>query len=865
MKNYTDKLLQNLSQLSNKEEIDFLRKNDFLPNSNFDIINYLLIHRIINELETYNYQITIPCESSISSFYESFLWAVIISKYTQNVNSVREKKSLQIEDRLYCPKKHKIYHYRGIEGEKIRLVDKNSITIRSISDVNKMFILNSKNTLTCHTTTYFRKYYEDFLSIFPNVEVLTKFSKKTVIVVSKEFIDTNSQKKTLPIRYNLEKDSTCLVEPLIEIVNDFSTVENLLWSENHGIEEVIFLGRNKYKDTFLQAIEHQSCGRIKNVILLGEQAISKDYQFRSWHWTTKELFYLKNSNDKDIAFHPVNCSEICEFVNRYNDFTEKLINAGTNLEYTKGVMYQYLSYFLIPPLINSDNSPLTGFLEKLNSGNSDFEILLDNAHIEATPYITELSALLTELHELLTTLNPKLETIKKLSNDKSIKATYIVVKSRRYAEELSKITDGIKGLNVLTHQELRTYLKRPNENGLFNQEGNLRRNHFIFPYLHLEHDYYKRNPLAIYNLYEATLQYGAATVLYYDNIEDSRVNKITFFAKQQKIRNLTHLDRGFWIGDLVYKEPVNTFEHIDETAVQDVQEVLSVIESGFDATKESSMEDYTTKLDDYFAKYFGEYQKVGKNKFAKIESDEDDTEVLERYRNHGKNVQKNNAKFEITFDDNSSINLYANQIAACKAVDNDSIIGIKVEKLKVSDKIVDYNITFDNSSAIFETIPEAKEPIRLIQQASGEWRNWLKHSRDNYKLRNKLNDDDAAKVLFEKLQVNVSLDTVKRWLTTKEKYYFPRDNEDLDKILQLRIRQTKQEEKTIFTLKAEKIKESRNTASSFKEVITQLKIELTNFLLKKDKGDVLSRITNTQINELLSKKQFKSITKIEQL
>ncbi len=862
MKDYTEQLIQKIVQPSNTKINTHYTFNSS-QSDNLQYINYLIFQCIINDEELHNYQITIPSETFISNFYESILWATIISKYAQNINSNREKKTLEIDNRLYCPKKHKIYHYRGIDGDKIRLVDKDSITRRNISDVNKMFILSSEHTLTCHTTTYFRKYYDDFLSIFPNTEVLTKFTKKTVIVVSKEFIDTNSQKKTLPIRYNLAQDSSCLVEPLIEIVNDFGTIEELLWSENHGIEEVIFLGRNKYKDNFLQAIDHQSCGRIKRIILLGEQSISSDYQFRSWHWTTKELFYLKNSNEKNLAFYPVNSPEIHEFVSRYNAFTEKLINAGTNLEYTKGVMYQYLTYFLIPPLINADNSPLTMFLEKLNSGNSDFEILLDNAHIETTPYITELSALLTELHGLLTTLNPKLDTIKKLSNDKSIKATYIIVKLRRYAEELSKITEGIKGLKVLTHQELRTYLKRPKENGLFNQEGNLRRNHFIFPYLHLEHDYHKRNPLAIYNLYEATLQYGAATVLYYDNIEDSRVNKIIFFAKQQKIRNLTHSDRSFWIGDLVYKEPITAVERTEETTAQEAQEVLSVIESGFDATKESSIEDYTTKLNDYFAKYFGEYRKVGKNKFAKIESDEDDTEVLERPKNQGENLQKNNAKLEITFDDNSSISLYANQIVACKAIDNDSIIGIKVEELKLSDKIVDYNITFDNSSAIFETIPEAKEPIRLIQQASGEWRNWLKHSRDNYKHRNKLNDDDAAKVLFEKLQVNVSLDTVKRWLTIKEKYYFPRDNEDLDKILQLRIRQTKQEEKTDFTLKAEKIKESRNTASSFKEVITQLKIELTNFLLKKEKGSILSRITKTQIEELLYKKQFKSIIKIE--
>jgi hypothetical protein len=812
-----------------------------------------------------NFQISIPCEVSIADYYGSILWATIISKYAQNLGCNSDVKEFEIDDRLYCPKKHKIYHYRGVEGNKIRLADKNSITFRSISDVNKMFILNANNTLTCHTTTHFKKYYEDFLSIFPNVEVLTKFTKKTVIVVSKEFIDTIPQKKALPIRYNLEKDYNCLVEPLIEVINDFSSIEELLWSENHGIEEVIFVGKNKYKDVFLDAVRHQDYGRIKKVILFGEQPISTDYQFRSWHWTTKELFNLKNGNEKSLIFHPIKSPKILEFVSRYNTFTEKLINAGANSEYTKGIMYQYLVYFLIPPLINTKNSPLTMFLEKLDNGSSDFETLLDNAHINALPYICELKAFLTELHELSITLNPKLETIKNLSSNKSIKVTYIVVKSRISAKELQIITEGTKGLKVLTHQDLKAYLKRPEENGLFNQEGNLRRNHFIFTHLHLDHDPKKRNPLAIYKLYEETLQYGLATVLYHDNIEANRINKITFFAQQQTLRYLIHPDRSYFVDDLIYEEPTATLEDVDLPTIKATQEVLALIESGHGTTEESELEHYTTKIHDYFAKYFGEYRKVGKNKFTKMDTDEDDFEESEEASNSSKSTLKNETKFEITFDDNSSINLYTNQIVACKAVNNDSIIGRKVEELKVSDKIIDYNITFDNSSVILETIPEAKEPIRLIQDASKEWRNWLKHSRDNYKHRNRLNDDDAAKILLEKLQVNVSLDTVKRWLTVQDKYYFPRDNEDLDKILQLRIRQTKLEDREAFTIKADRIKEYRNTASSFKEVITQLKIELTNYLLKKEQGDVLKRITDNRIEELLSKKQFKSITKIEKL
>lgn len=859
MQTYTNKLVEvlssNVSQLSN-----------FIDKSPLYQANLGLWTKILSDTQSTNIQITIPSETSIAELYESILWATILSKYAQNLSCNSTVKEFKIDDRLYYPKKDKnkdkIYRFRGVDGDKIRLVDKDSFIYRSISDLNKMFILNSQNTLTCHTTTNFRKYYDDFQSSFPNVDVLTRFSKKTVIVVSKELINT-TQRKTLPIRYNLDKDTTCLVEPLIEVVNDFSTIENLLWSENHGIEEVIFLGKNKYKEVFLDAIRHQDYGRIKKVILLGEQPISTDYQFRSWHWTTKELFFLKKSNEKYLTLHPINSSKVLEFVSKYNAFTEKLISVGANSEYTRGVMYQYLSYFLILPLINSENSPLILFLEKLNSGSSDFEIILDNAHIDATPYITELRALLTELHELLTTLNPKLETIKSLANNKSIKATYIVVKSKRSAEELGKIIEGIKGVTVLTHQVLRAYLKSPKENGIFNQEGNLRRNHFIFTHLHLDHDPKKRNPLAFYKLYEETLQYGLATVLYYDGIEENRVNKISFFAQQQALRHLSHPDRSYFVGDLLYKEPI-TLKDIDIPTVEATQEVLTVIEAGFNATEESSQEDYTIKLNDYFAKYFGEYRKVGKNKFAKIEADEDDAEELESTY-YSKRTLKNDTKFEITFDDKSSITLYATQKVACKATNGDNIIGVKVEELKKSDKLVDFEITFDNSSAILETIPEVREDIIRIQKASKLWREWLNYSLENYKQIHKLTYDEACKKLTEKLAVSVSEATVRLWLKNKDKYYFPRTIDDLDKILDLRIR-TIESQKEEMKQKARQIRESRNMSASFKEVITQLKIELGNYLIAKEKGSILSHINvQSDIKKLLNNQQFKSIIKIEKL
>lgn len=865
---YVLALRNNLQDYISTNSFSNSPENDNLDN-HLSICNYAIWQKMLNYSEPKNFQVTIPSETSLFDFYESTLWAIAMAKYGQNCQNYKSERNLQIDSRLYCPRKDKIYIYRGTEHGEARLMDKDSMSKRNFSDLDKMFLLAPQFIVNNNTKTYFKSYNDTFSNRFTHYKALTYFDKKTLIIASKELMEAHSQKNILPIRYNFNVDSKVPVEPLIELVNDWNNdkIEGLLWSDNHCIDEVIFIGKNKYSESFQQAIEHQKCGRIKRVILLGEQSIAKDFEFNSWYWTAHEVHYLKNNIKKDLLLSPISNEELVELKGRFDDFTKDLVALGVNTEDMKAVINRYINYFLIPPLIDSENTPLRKFKEELENGNSDFEIILENAGINTISYKLKLFSQLEALDKLMTHVHPKLETIKRLWNDTSIKATYIIVKSKRYARSLEKFVENKKGLKVLTHQELRGILKSPKEKGMFNEKGNLRRNHFIFTYLHLDYEPKKRNPLSIYALYEETLQYGQATILYYKEIEQDRLDKIRFFAEQQKMKHLTHPNRQFFTGDLFYEIPITTSTKIIEfVLVSETNEILSALEIGFDENSENDQEKYFTKINNYFAKYFGEYKRVGRN-ISETEESEDDDEIEHRGALHtSKAIYKNITKFEITFDDDSSDSLYATQKIACKAENGDQIIGIKVEDLKKTDKVVDFDIRFDNASDVLETIPEAREDIDKIQKASKLWREWLNYSLENYKQIHKLSDDEACKKLTKKLEVSVSEMTVKSWLKNKEKYFFPRTNDDLEKVLDLRIRQTKESDREIRTQQAKKIREARNTSASFKEVITQLKVELGNYLINKQKGDILSRIkVENDIKKLLHKQQFKSIIKIEKL
>ena len=468
------------------------------------------------------------------------------------------------------------------------------------------------------------------------------------------------------------------------------------------------------------------------------------------------------------------------------------------------------------------------------------------------------------MNDLLIRVHPKYEAIEDLWNDKSIKVTYVIVRRKMDAQALSNFIEGKKGLKVLTHKELKSILRNP-QNGFFNEQGNVRRNQFIFPYIHLDHDFQKRNPLSFYSLYEETLQYGYSTILYYTDIEGDRLKNIHIFAERQKVQHLIHSERQSFTEGLFYEVPSSVAEEKDIVNISEIDEILNIIEEGFENDSIESQEEYEGKLNTYFSKYFGEVRKITKKDSQDYSDDDDSDEEGFTAVSKFPNELTSKIKYQVFFDDNSIDTFYAGEIIARKVKNGDNIEGVKVIKLEKFDRIVDFNITFDNSSPIFETIPEAKETIRKIQEASKEWRNWLKDSHDNYKFRLKLNDEDAYKLLHQKLDVSVGLDTVKKWLTTKEKYYFPRETNDLGKVIDLKIRQTKPEEQVFMREKAKQIRESRNTSASFKEVVTKLKMELGVYLTRKEKGDTLSRITENQVRELLTKKYFKNILKIEKL
>jgi hypothetical protein len=862
--NYTQQVIANLSK-----EID-INYGDNNSSNFIGVCNHAMWQKMITSTEFNNFQITIPSETALSDFFESTIYAIALTKYAQNCLIDSPIRNLKVNDRLFLASKNEIYLYMGIENGKVwlrplkegRHADNTYIT-PNVSVLEKMFLLNDSHNLTCHTVTYFKNYHNDFASKFPDYKALTSFCKKTLIIASKEFVESHPQKQTLPIRYNLDTNSKVPIEPLIEIVSDFNIAENLLWSENHGIEDVIFIGNAKYKDAFVKALEHQANGRIKKIVVVGSQSIAKDYHFTSWHWTFAELQSLRGKTGKNFELYPIENKEITQLKLQLEDFTENLIVSGVNAEEIKSVMNRYLNYFLIPVVVTVENTPFPYFLEELQCDESDFDIILDNAGIEGNGQKQLLIDILKELNTLLSKVQPKYEAIEKLWNDKNIKVTYVVVKSKRDAQGLSNFIEGKKGLKVLTHQELKNILRNP-QNDLFNEQGNLRRNQFIFPYIHLNHDFQKRTPLSFYSLYEETLQYGQSIILYYRDIEGDRLKNIQFFAERQQIQHLTHPDRQMFVDGLFYEISAPITEEYEPINISATDEILSVIEAGFDKNNVDGQKEYEDNLSTYFSKFFGEVRRKSKKIDEYFGNDDSDEEGVIS-KSTVTQEPFSNIKYKIIFDDNSYISSPANEIIACKARHGDNIEGIRVDKLEKADKVIDFNITFDNSFSIFETIPEAKEPIRKIQEASKEWRNWLQYSLQNYKHLKKLNDDDAYKMLLQKLGVNVSLDTVKRWLTSKDKYSFPKEINDLEKILDLRIRQTKQEDQPSMRKRAEQIRESRNTSASFKEVITKLKMELGVYLIKKEKGDTLKRITQNQIYELLTHKQSKSIIKIEKL
>lgn len=843
-KHYLEKLIEYIKEKLNNSPFNGDGFNElFKGNSkDFDLATFYFLYKAITSKEKEDIQILIPDKYYKEELFNPLLISLSVIKYYQNllVNpSVQtENKKIQEGDVFYLKSYNKLAQFVGKGGTAYRFTNiiqsKQERENPSIFEIPKEQIegyqkfRNTKNFNYTSRTIKYLKEYEIFYqsTLKDDIDLLAKFSKKSIIIAPTSILN-NDQKQFLPFRYNLGQNDTVPVEPLIEVFNSYEQARKHLKSGLiQGVEEVIFIGYQKYQD-FGQIINDKNRQLFKKIIIIGSKKVNHQ-NVKCWQWTNSEIKLLKKEDHWKGAISPsiITSNQIVKLKKDLDNFKIELVELGIIDSEIESVNKYFVSLFS-QQLENEHKEELFLYIETLfKEEDNDFDFALMNLDIALKEvYRGKYLQLIKKFID-----NFESGKQKAIKNLKQIDKTFQIIISKREKEKVQKYLQvlGYYKHNVLTTRGLENLIantkpKRP------------KKNVFIVPYVRFKYN----NPLWFYHLYHKARKFGEVRLLCYSGFEEERLEMFKEFYRKQESYRLKHPDRN-WFVDVIYQD--------NQVLDEEEKEVMEVVNSI--SVSDINQKEELKKVKLYFKKRYKLLDDENNE-----EEDKEATTESNRFNKFKLKPKLNSTlKFEIIFKDNTSREFGEyEQLAVQK---NQKYCAKYTKELEVKDKIVvDWTIDLKTIFKILVAYPSFRKEVREINKAGKLWQNWLKGLLSLFS--RKRTADSAAKVLYGRLNLTIQFPTFEKWLNTKDAFLFPRSNADLNNILLLK--------KQLSPNKEAIEKEIENFNKSSTSLLYSLKNELTIYLGQKEKGEILSKLKETDLKKLLAKKKINQINHIRKI
>jgi len=850
----------------------FETKKLFSQNTkDFNLFNFYLITKTILSKEENNFQILIPDKYFKDDFFSSVLLVTSILKYKQNIDFYKNKTyqhTLEIGDVFFLPQKKKLCKYIGKQAETFLftfLKEDNantqiSITNDQISRLHKLRNIKDYD-YNGQSGKHFESYLKFYQNILENYEALVTFKKKTVIIAEQSIANSLSNQKDLPFRYNLVQNDRVPVKPLIEIFNSYQQAREYL-KENENTDEVIVIGYQKYQNCIGDLQNDQNKGRFAKLILIGSKKID-DEKFKFWQWTNKEIINLTERQiTGKFTIKPILSDSLINFQSELNNFQKELNEIGVKNNEAQSIINYFINLFSRQLIIEKDN-----ILQYINSIFEDPENDL-YVVINETGKPEEKENFTNKLLKIINSYieNSENQKLEFLSLQKQIDKNYYVISEKRQLENLNNYCVNNK-LNItpLTSRNVEKIVSncdissQTGENSnftFFNPLNNeiefrfskkqIKRNVFIVPYVFFKYE----NPLWYYHLYNKITEFGDVYYLNYENIEDERTKMFETLYEKQETYRLKHKDR-FWFINIEFPET--------ETLDKETEEIISSFDTVNSEQNKKNNEkkiNKQKKIKQYFTDNFKIKSDFNRKSFEKDITDIDNNHT----ENDAEPISKE--KYKITLLNNEILEVGEHEKFAIRNSENYNLIFVKNLAAK-NDIIKDWNLNLRDILKILGNYSSFVTEINEINKISKLWQKWLNGLFANYK-RNK-SETEALKKLHERLKLSVSIQTMEKWLDNTENNFFPRSNNDLQSIIDLKLFLTPGNNETNIAKKEEYIQQAENIKKGSISLLYEIKRELTAYVCNKNKGKVLSVLSQNHLSKLLTKKQIATIQNIQKL
>lgn len=793
----------------------------------FNIINFFLLNKYIQSNEDCNLQILIPDKYYKQDLLSTLLLSLSIIKYQQNINN------LQDNIRYDEPNKKDVYYIGNRFCQVQRITDKECILtyvnqskaerenqieipkskdeLKIIHKLRKQFSYN-RNTLKC-----LQEYIEFYKTHIDNYRFLTSFQRKTVIVSSSKVLSQN-QKMFLPFVYQGEKADSIPITPLIQVFNKYEEARSYL-KKNNDIDEVIVIGYAKYQNLFGEILNDRNSGLFKKLILIGSKKV-KDSSFKFWQWTRKEINFLSENRKwcgslnrklvSDKSFE-IFRKDLLEFQNRISFL-------GVDPNEIEAVNSFFITLF--SQQLDSNNlDQLSNYIQSLFEEENDFdEAISILSEGEQVQYRKQYLALINDFLKVFK--NRKIEILKQLRFDKQ----HNIISPRK--NQVESLNEHLKsGSNrkskVITNKELESIIKIDN---IINPNKTV----FVVPHVRFHYD----RPLWYYHLYNKALEFGEVQFICYKGVDELRLDLFESLYKKQEQYRITHPDRC-WFVNIEY-EVEKPLEKEEEELIENL-DIVNV------------SEDLNVKDIKQIKRYF-------KTQFKILESLNTPKVKVNNKPVFTLSERKNKVFYLFTFKNNDTkkvgeYDLYPKQVAIQKY---ELIEGCELE---ISDRIIgDWKLVLKDVLLMLKGLTGFRKDIKEIELAGAIWQEWLSSLYRYYRNRESF-DDKALSALYQRLDLSVSKSTLKKWINTKDKLFFPRANQDLENIFILREKVSLNKQ----FVREQKTKLTKGSTS----LLYKIKRELSIYNCTKEKGEVISKIKETDLDKLIKTRKIKQIQKIE--
>lgn len=736
----------------------------------------------------------------------------------------------------------------------------------------------SEHTFNRNALGNLADYFELFNNTLLQHRALTQFPRRLVVVAPYATIQQLPKGSQLPIRYQFNSHYTVpVVNPLIEVVNRYDMARSVLRKDGNTIDEVVVLGDIGYRESINDLLNDLGDGYFRRVIILGSQPIQPDYKFQCWPWSRQERAWIRTGKQDRIERITLPADNLKSLRPLFVTCARQLVAIGLPETEANASINRLIGQHLRDAFV--DVAALLVYQQTiLDEPDSIWRSWFEEAD-QLDSYPTFCQTLIEGLRAVgsyITSTQAKLKKISELArrhpgeNTQQCQ-TWVIARSKQVVA-LNDHFASNQTIKAISYRELKTLLNNPAQSQL---------EQFIFPALHLNYQP-GGDLLRDYSLYRRATERGRSFVLAYEGLEDGLTKLCEWLYHRDEHKRLTHPDRQFWVNfscastlpvPLALTGVSGLLAPLLPAETESISELLDELELLDDdnARQSTRTAEILLKLNESFTKYFGVWKDIRKS-YRKVVAVVGQQKV-EEIKSIKEDSNEGSKRYLIRFRDYYEYELKESVLLA--KVQGEQVVPIKPMDARKGDLIVRFTITLDTCLKALQTIPEAREALKEVKWASKTWRSWLRKSIEYVAFTKKCSLMQARKIRYEKLLQLVRADEpttqfvqfqrFEQWLDKTDDYIFPRTINHLEIILATHLNQVVPAEKPAKLQEMKSIMAARDQSASFREVVTKLNTELTQYLIDTRRGKLLAHMPDHYISDLLKTRTDRFIQNIEAL